>query len=39
MEAITDSGKHTTIYEAQYDAGGHKAEVKIAADGKVLERE
>jgi hypothetical protein len=38
IEAITETGK-PTVYEAQFDAGGHASEVTIGADGKVLERE
>lgn len=38
IEAITPAGK-PTLYEAQYEAGGRKSEIKVSADGKVLERE
>ena len=38
VEAITETGK-PTFYEAQYEVGGHKSEVKLASDGKVLGRE
>ncbi len=38
IEAITDTGK-PTIYEAQFETGAKKSEIKIAGDGKVIERE
>jgi uncharacterized membrane protein YkoI len=38
VQAITDTGK-PPIYEAQVEADGHKSEIKIAADGKVLGRD
>jgi len=38
VEAIMETGK-PTIYEAQFEAGGHRSEIKLGADGKVLARE
>jgi uncharacterized membrane protein YkoI len=38
IEAIAEKGK-PMIYEAEYEADGHKSEIKIAADGKIISRE
>jgi uncharacterized membrane protein YkoI len=38
IEASTETGK-PTVFEVQFDAGGHPSEIKLALDGKVLERE